>query len=248
MKTFPFKLSVAIIFMNLLFVSATFGQNQLQDLVGARANSVDSEMYRKGFVHITSSKSYSGIYSYWWKSANSKCVSVRIEDGYVRAVRKTLPADCNQNGSYSSYQNHQSHHHDSYNHYENTSHDDSFERGFNDGLYHRSYHNTYSNTESKDAYIRGYEKGVDQRQSNTSYHQGAGGHTTSSKLGDVTGWSSQAAYQEIENRGYRFVKQYINDDGKKVKVWYSTEHRKCKKTAEKNNKITLVAESKQCGH
>lgn len=248
MKTSFIKSLVVIFLCNVYCVCTTNAQSSLQDMVGARANSVDNEMYSKGFVHIKSSKSYSGIYSYWWKGANSKCVSVRIEDGYVRDVRKTTPTDCNQNGSYSSYQNHQTHHHDSYNHYENTAHDDSFERGFNDGLYHRSYHNTSSTTASKDAYIRGYEKGVDQRQSNTSYHEGSGGYTASSKLGDVKGWTSQAAYDEIENRGYRFVKQYINDDGKKVKVWYSSAHRKCKKTAEKNNKITLVAESKQCGH
>ena len=248
MKNSPKKLLLLICLSCVLFIFSGYAQNSLQDLVGARANSLDSEMHQKGFVHIKSSKSYSGIYSYWWKGANNKCVSVRIEDGHIRAVRKTVPADCNQSGSYNSYQNHQSHHHDSYNHYENSGYDDSFERGYNDGLHHRSYHNTATNADSKGAYIKGYEAGIDQRQSNTSYHEGSGGYTVSSKLGDVTGWSSQAAYKEIEHRGYRVVKQYINDDGKKVKVWYSSASKKCKKTAEKNNKITLVAQSKQCGH
>ena len=254
-KLFPLKTSISLLFVFFLVFQA-FSQNNVDDLIGARANSVDNFMNNKGYVHITSSKSYGGIYSYWWKSTKNKCVSIRIEDGHVTDTKTAPSSDCQQyanadryNSNNNSYQSHQSHHHDSYNHYNNADHDNSFERGYNDGVHNKSYHNPYSNDQVTEAYAKGYEAGVQQRSSNTNYHAGGGGYsntTSSAKLGDVKGWSAQRAYKEIENRGYRFIKEYRNN-GKLVKVWYSTEYRKCKKTAEKDGYIDLVEESKQCG-
>lgn len=85
---------------SLLFAFATIftgtSQNNVADLIGSRASSVDGFMRNKGYVHIHSSKSYGGIYSYWWKSTKSKCVSIRIEDGHVRDAKKTSNSDCRQ--------------------------------------------------------------------------------------------------------------------------------------------------------
>lgn len=232
----------------LSITSYTFAQNGLQDLVGARANSLDDSMIRKGFVHIKSSKSYDGIYSYYWKQQNTKCVTVHIEDGYVSSVTKTMPADCNQRGNanYSSHQNHQAHHRPNYQHFDNNQHSDYFERGYNDGLHNASYHNYSSDIEVQKAYIAGYEAGVKQRGVNMSHHSGGGGYGAHVKVGDLDGWMASSAYEEIQNRGYRFVKEYINDDKAKVKVWLNDRTRECKKTSEKHGKIIFVAGSKKC--
>ena len=152
---FPLKTSISLFFVFFLVCEA-FSQNNVQDLIGARANSVDNFMNNKGYVHITSSKSYGGIYSYWWKSTKNKCVSIRIEDGHVIDAKTASSSDCRQNANSDRYssnnyssQSHQSHHHDSYNHYNNADHDNSFERGYNDGVHNKSYHNTYSNDQKK---------------------------------------------------------------------------------------------------
>jgi len=230
-------------------VLAGTAQNNVADLIGSRASSVDGFMQNKGYVHIHSSKSYGGIYSYWWKSTKSKCVSIRIEDGQVTDAKTTTPGDCRQGNNDYSYQSHQSHHHDSYSHYDSNERENSYERGYNDGLYNKSYHNTAYDSDLKAAYSQGYTAGVSQRRSNTDYHYGNGGYmndSSESKLSDLKGWTASRAYREIENRGYRFVKEYRNN-GKLVKVWYNSEYRKCKKTADKDGYIDLIDNSKQCG-
>lgn len=79
--------------------------------------------------------------------------------------------------------------------------------------------------------------------SNSHYNKN---YTGDPKLGDLKGWKSAKAYNEIRNRGYYHVKDYRNN-GKLVKVWYNSRYKKCKKTAEKNGYIDLVENSKQCG-
>ena len=87
----------------LLFsVSMTHSQSKaqgLQDIVGSKGSSAEYELKERGYVHIKTDKSSNEVYSYWWNNKNKKCVSYRLNDGRVKSIVNTLPADCKKSDS-----------------------------------------------------------------------------------------------------------------------------------------------------
>ena len=103
----------------LLFaVTLSFSQskaNGLQDLVGAKGSSAEYELENRGYKHIKTEKSNYDVYSYWWNSQHKKCVSYRLNDGRIKSIVNTPPADCNKtnnsnyNSSYNDLRNERNH-------------------------------------------------------------------------------------------------------------------------------------------
>jgi len=89
--------SIVIMTLSIMTASLTYAQGDVQDLVGARGSSAENGFNQKGYTHIKTTKSGSDIYSYWWKAKNQTCVCAYMTDGSVKAITKTMPADCNKN-------------------------------------------------------------------------------------------------------------------------------------------------------
>ena len=255
MKTIEKKLLILLI----LIISATtsFGQskaNGLQDLVGVKGSSAENELENRGSIHIKTAKSDYNIYSYWWNNRERKCVSYHLTDGRIKSIVNTMPADCNKStntntsGRYGKYNNsyaHQAHHHDNNSHYSNQSHDDAFERGFNDGLHNKSYHNIYNDSNEKNAYSKGYGSAVGQRNQNTSYHSGYGGYKAHVQVNDLYDMLATSAYQKLKSRGFIQNKR-TNKDGKVYTLWYNRSTDQCIRTIEFSKYITTVEKSTYC--
>lgn len=257
-KTLKKLLPLLILFIS---VSMAYGQSRaqgLQDLIGAKGSSAESELQNRGYVHIKTAKSNYDIYSYWWNYTNKKCVSYHMADGRVLSIVNSMPYDCNKsssnngnNNGYNSY-SHQAHHHadNNYSHYNDNNQENAYERGFNDGLHNKSYHNIYNDSNQKSSYSKGYGSGIGQRNNNTSYHSGSGGYQSHVQVSDLDNWLASSAYDEMRSRGFREEGEFVGsgDKHRLFKVWYNTKTKQCVKTAEKNGKITMIQKSDKCNH
>ncbi len=223
----------------LLSIITTSSYAQLQDLVGARASSADSELRHRGFKHIKSDKSRNGIYAYWWKSSKKKCITVRTVDGRIKSIVKTLPADCGKN----SYGN------NDYSHYSNYNNHDSYERGFQDGLHNRRY-SAYGSSSDKREYGNGFSAGVAERHRNPDRdygdYYGDNNNHYGSKVPteDLKGWNAHNAYRELERRGFHKLNKDTYSKGRSVKTWYNSSTKQCRKTGEKNGRIDIIVDGK----
>lgn len=268
------KLSPVLLVMVALFLSglcpALKAQNSLNNLVGARGSSVEGEMDRLGYVFIRSDKSTSGINEFWWKKSNNKCTIVRLYDGKVAAVTNTVPDECNQ-GGYSSNNNNNNYGNGSLQNLvgaRGSSLDGEMNRmGYtfikSDKSTAGIYTSWWNNSQRKcvmsrlvdgkvasivDTGLTDCNKGnysSNNKNNNKGDYNYNPNYTGNTKLGDLVGWTAGRAYNEIGSRGYRNVKDYRNN-GKLVKVWYNSKYNQCKKTAEKDGKIDLIDNSKQC--
>lgn len=70
--------------------------NRLQDLVGARGAGGETELERRGYTHIDTSKSRDAAFSYWWSNEAGSCVRVTTRDGRYQALMDVDPSDCGQ--------------------------------------------------------------------------------------------------------------------------------------------------------
>lgn len=63
-------------------VTATAKSAQsLQDLVGARGSSGESQLLARGFVSTDGHKGNGSSYAYWWNESKRDCVMVKTADG-----------------------------------------------------------------------------------------------------------------------------------------------------------------------
>lgn len=67
---------------------------ELQDLVGARGSSGESELQARGYAYVRGSKSGSASWTFWQKGDAQHCISVRTEEGRYRAIVHAAAADC----------------------------------------------------------------------------------------------------------------------------------------------------------
>lgn len=205
------KLNMSILMIALVSMVSLQAQNVQQDLVGARGSSAETQLQNRGFHHIKTQKYGYNIYSYWWNQGAKSCICERINDGKVKSIVKSLPADCNKtmNGTknVNNNYNHSSHHYDHNSKYNDTANKNAFERGFNDGQYHKTYDNVYYNANQKSAYSDGYAAGVKERNQNTSYHHNGNYHSGSFvEWDDQVGRDAEDAYRTLERRGFKEVK------------------------------------------
>ena len=76
--------------------SGASGAASLQDLVGARASSGESEFEKRGYSYISTSKGGDSAYTTWRKG--SHCVTARTVDGHYKSIVDVTMADCNSDG------------------------------------------------------------------------------------------------------------------------------------------------------
>jgi hypothetical protein len=68
------------------------GAAGLQDLVGARASSGESELESRGYTYISTSKGGDSVYTTWRKA--SHCVTARTVNGHYASIVDVTMADC----------------------------------------------------------------------------------------------------------------------------------------------------------
>jgi len=62
----------------------------LDDLVGARGSSAESELQARGYKL----KGHLGSAALWWNGSTSTCVSVAVDEGRVQSIVKAPKRDC----------------------------------------------------------------------------------------------------------------------------------------------------------
>jgi hypothetical protein len=72
--------------------SGTSGAAGLQDLVGARGSSGESQLGSRGYTYVSGSKGVGSSYTNWRK--DSHCVTVRTVDGHYKSIVDAPMADC----------------------------------------------------------------------------------------------------------------------------------------------------------
>lgn len=77
----------------------------LQDLVGARGSSGETQLEQRGYQFVRTAKSGRNSYSYWKENGTGKCVSVRTENGRYQALVYTPNANCKSNNASESSSN-----------------------------------------------------------------------------------------------------------------------------------------------
>jgi hypothetical protein len=66
----------------------------VQDLVGARASSLEGEMRRRGFVDKGGYKSESRAFSNWWNASTRQCMQAVVGDGRVERINSLYEGNC----------------------------------------------------------------------------------------------------------------------------------------------------------
>jgi len=219
-------------------------------LVGGKAQYIDQEFGKKGFMHMKTEKSGYNSFSYWWNYNSKKCVCARTTEGRIDWVVDVKPFDCNQPDTNSNYNynysnGHNAHHHDNGYHYNENAEDAAFDKGYKDGLYGKSYHNYYGSNIEIDAYSTGYNKGVHERNSRTEYHSGYGGYQAHVGVDHLVGENADNAFRKLQSEG--FVRQNERtQNGRKRINWYNNRTRQCIKTILDSGKIYKVEKSDNC--
>lgn len=140
----------------------------LNDLIGARGSSADSELAARGYK----SAGTLGSAVLWWNKGNRTCVSVAVNNGRIASIERASAKDCGKDGggdkalagiaagavaigliaALSS-------HHDRDDHRDNNAgYNAEYERGYNDAMYGAHYSNRDS-----EAYHSGYLAGETER-------------------------------------------------------------------------------------
>jgi len=244
---------LVLLFISTLSMNAQTRAPGLQDIVGERGSSAEKMLRNRGFYHITTDKTRTEAYQYWWKYKDNQCILMRVYDGNAASIVNTTKYDCNKSDSYSvdaknpyRYNNfeHKSHNHNNNNHHSSYEKEAAYERGFKDGKYNKSYHNVYS-SDLKNEYSVGYEKGTSERSYKTSYHSGRGGYSNYEVVIDLVGRDANWAYSEIKKRGFSQQKEY-QDKGVTYRVWHNNNTSQCVKTYSRDYKIFDVKKSTHC--
>ncbi len=66
----------------------------VNDLVGARASSMDGEMQRRGFVNKGGYQSANQVFSTWWNGSTRQCMQAITYDGRVRSISPIFEGNC----------------------------------------------------------------------------------------------------------------------------------------------------------
>jgi hypothetical protein len=66
----------------------------LNDLVGARASSADSELRQRGFTDRGGYKSGSKAFGTWWNASTRQCVQAVVSDGRLQALKPIYEGNC----------------------------------------------------------------------------------------------------------------------------------------------------------
>ncbi len=70
--------------------SAGGGSGGLDDLIGARGSSAESELQARGYKL----KGHLGSAALWWNPKKKSCVSVAVDDGRVQSITNAPAKDC----------------------------------------------------------------------------------------------------------------------------------------------------------
>lgn len=234
---------VLILFSNQMIAQ----EGSLQDLVGGKASSTESDLEGRGYRLISTKKDYSSSYTTWWSDDKNKCISVKTADGRTASIIKLSPSDCGQYGNtaYSGYSQNDYNAHNS--HYDSSLHDAAYAKGYNDGRYDKGWHNFYYTSSEKEGYNEGYNNGIaDMKINNNNYNYSTGyrGHKEQVKYMDLKGWDAYSAYDVLHQRGFREIERYKKD--RLWIVWEQGSTRKCIKTGEDGGKIREILESEKC--
>lgn len=66
----------------------------LQDLVGARGSSGETQLEQRGYTWVRTEKSGDSSFTYWREDRTGRCVTVRTADGRYQSLVYTPDADC----------------------------------------------------------------------------------------------------------------------------------------------------------
>lgn len=186
----------------------------LQDLVGARGSSGETQLEMRGYSHIETHTEYDRKHSYWWNRDSKKCVHVVTWDGKYQSLEDASKSDCNQKSGgdagaavaavagiavLGALLASKKHHRDDKSYDDNQTAD--FDRGYRDGLYNAAYHN-YGRS---DAYADGYQAGVNERNANLGHHHGRGGYAQVGQFADLNGARASSADGALRDRGFANV-------------------------------------------
>jgi hypothetical protein len=68
--------------------------SELDDLIGARGSAGESQMQARGYTAVGGDVEGSTKVSYWRRTRDGRCVSVRTADGRYQAIAPATPQDC----------------------------------------------------------------------------------------------------------------------------------------------------------
>lgn len=248
-----------ILFSTLLFAvflvpTEAYAQvpSHLDDVVGERARSGESDLRNRGYVHINTHKSSDRAYSYWWNADRHECVRVTTMNGRYDDIVDTSSSDCNQHHSSDSDEavgaavavgaaallvgaiaasssHHKSHHHENRSHRDDNDYEREFERGHRDGLHHHTY-----DMNDSEGYQAGYTSGAEQREHNTSHRHHSGRHNShgyqqavsSSDLNGLRDARASSADDELSGWGFSSVDRMTSGDTVYL-IWYSRSRGQC---------------------
>lgn len=95
-----FKRSIFFLFVIAsLFSVAVYAQDparDVQDLVGARASSGESELRTRGYAFVKSTRGDDRIWSNWWNNRRNQCITVVTMDGRYDSIVTSPAFDCNR--------------------------------------------------------------------------------------------------------------------------------------------------------
>lgn len=186
----------------------------LQDLVGVRGSSGETQLEMRGYTHIETHADSDRKHSYWWNGDGKKCVHVVTWDGKYQSIEDASKSDCNQkDGSNTgtavaavagiavlgALLASKKHHRDDKEYDANQT--AQFDRGYRDGLYNAAYHNY----DRSDAYSNGYQAGVQERGANLNHHYGRGGYQAIGEYRDLNGARASSADGSLRSRGFTNV-------------------------------------------
>jgi hypothetical protein len=223
----------------------------LQNLIGERGNTGQSQLERQGFVYITGHEGRNAVHSYYWHHSDKNCVEVKTSDGRFSQIRDAANSDCNHSNEGSgagvaiagavvgaaliAALAHKSGHHEDGQHYADVNQDAQYERGFNDGLHNTAYHNY----DRSDYYSNGYQAGVEQRTRNTSYHSGQGGYAHHVSLSGIKGRDPIWAIDEMTARGFAGVDAFSSGNTT-YGIYYNRATGQCVQMTNSRNKVEDV--------
>lgn len=228
--------------------------SDVDDLVGARAAGGESQLQRRGYVHIETSKYGDRAYGQWWHPSRKVCLSVQTKDGRFQTITDAPAIDCNQHPHHTSDKDddgvsgaalavgaaavigaialaHNSHHHDdddNRKHYDDPYKEEEFERGYRDGLYAHAFRNRHDTK----AYQKGYNSGVEQRAHDTSYrhHDGHDDHgyrkVRNRDFKSLAGMRREPANDRMRELGFRDAEDFTSGNTR-YRIWYNRSTGQC---------------------
>lgn len=244
-------------------LSGKLPPDEVADLVDVRASSGESVLKQRGYHLTTLHKDSDRTYGYWWNPNKIECLCVITKDGRYASLDYASAVDCNQTTTAHPVEPvkaekgknagtgiaiaaiaaaaigaavlmNKSHHHDDNKHYDDAKLEESFERGYRDGMYNNPYHNYGNNDNERKAYTDGYNSGVDQRKHDTEYHPGYGGYNQYVNVADLQGKSASWAEEQFYRRGFRMVDSYFAN-GANHSFFYNNNTGQCVEAEMVNN-------------